>query len=647
MTALGGFWHWNAGPEPGPACRRILAAQHIYGGDGDAVCDLGAIAIGRSLREKTPEDRLDLATVSGGGGRWHMVGSIRIDNRAEIATALGIDHPALSMLSDTHLAMRAWERWQEDSLPRLYGDYALAVWDAQAGHLLLARDPLGGFPLHYHAGAGFFAFASMPKGLHALPEIPRGPDEQRLAEDLALLPHAGSRSFFSGIERVEPAHLVTIERGRIRSRRHWDPQPSSRTRWQFDDAVEAVRAELDRAVAVRLRGAGTTVGAYLSGGLDSAAVAATAARSFDGAVVAFTGVPRPGFDGAAPARRVNDEGDLAALTAAAHPTIEHIRVSAPPGAITTDWDRDTDLLDQPVINPCNARWMNAIRAAARERGITVLLTGQAGNTTLTYHGLPALAELAATGRWLTLAREGNALVRSGAMRRMGVVAAAVGPWMPAWLWRVANGRRHGAAPDRSASSVLNPERAARMDLASLYRAAGIDPDHLPTGDAFTTRLQSLRYGDRGNKRMAALGGFGLDERDPTADRRFVELCLALPTDLYLRNGEQRALGKTALRDRVPGAVLDERRRGYQAADWHEGLTAARGGMQRDLRLAEHDPMVAGLLDLPLLDRLLADFPETGWGSSTVIAQYRYALLRAAAAARFVQRASDAGYTATG
>src|SRR5262249_40174070 len=104
---------------------------------------------------------------------------------------------------------------------KLVGDFAFAVWDTAAQRLLLARDFLGQRPLFYHHGRGFFAFASMPKGLHALAEIPYGPDEQAGAEFLVLMPQQTTRSFFKTIARVPLGHVVTVTRDSVSSRCFW------------------------------------------------------------------------------------------------------------------------------------------------------------------------------------------------------------------------------------------------------------------------------------------------------------------------------------------------------------------------------------------------------------------------------------------
>ena len=169
-------------------------------------------------------------------------------------------------LSDAAILLAAIERWEELCLERLIGDYAFVLWDSARRRLLLARDPLGQRPLHYHRGNKFFAFASMPKGLHALAEVPYAPDEDRIAEFLVLMTEIGPQSFFQGIERVEPGHVVTVTPTGLVTRRHWQPTRSRIVLNGPAEYAEAVRDLLDQAVRCRLRGA-EDVGATLSGGL--------------------------------------------------------------------------------------------------------------------------------------------------------------------------------------------------------------------------------------------------------------------------------------------------------------------------------------------------------------------------------------------
>ena len=108
--------------------------------------------------------------------------------------------------------------------------------------------------------------------------------------------------------------------------------------------------------------------------------------------------------------------------------------------------------------------------------------------------------------------------------------------------------------------------------------------------------------DPGNYNKGVLGGWHIDGRDPTADVRLLEFCLAVPTEQFLSNGIQRALARRALADRLPKLVLENSRRGCQAADWHERLTAVRERVAIELDQLEACPAAAKTLDLPRLHR---------------------------------------------
>ncbi len=103
----------------------------------------------------------------------------------------------------------------------------------------------------------------------------------------------------------------------------------------------------------------------------------------------------------------------------------------------------------------------------------------------------------------------------------------------------------------------------------------------------------------------------------------------------------RALSKRAFADRLPRAVIEERKRGYQAADWHEGLTAAREEAAAEIeRIAACAP-AAQLLDIARMKRLMADWPSGGWERDAVMRPYRLALMRGVATGHFLRKASGA------
>jgi len=210
VTAIAGHWSFGAGPEPDRSLDRMLKALQVYGPEAPASWSGGEIALGRRLFSLLPEDRFDRGPVLWGGGPNALVADLRLDNRDELCAALAIAPAEATALADAALLARALERWGEDAVQHIVGDFAFAWWDAGRRRLLLARDPFGERPLHYHCGRGFFAFATMPKGLHALEAITVAPNRRRVATFLAQIPDTGSESFFEGVEKVVAGHLLTV-----------------------------------------------------------------------------------------------------------------------------------------------------------------------------------------------------------------------------------------------------------------------------------------------------------------------------------------------------------------------------------------------------------------------------------------------------
>ncbi len=621
---------------------RMLAAQAMYARDGTASWNGGAIALGRGLFRTVPEDIHDSQPIESANRHEVLVADLRLDNRDELALALGLPPHRAQSMADADILMAAWTRWGEDCLGRLVGDYAFALWDGARRRLVLARDPLGMRPLHYHRGASFFAFASMPKGLHALPDIPYAPDEERAAEFLALLPEYGSRTFFAGVEKVEAGHVVEVTANGLQARRHWIPQRQTLRLKSSGEYAEALRHHLDTAVRARLRGATERVAAHLSAGFDSSIVATSAARTLKpmgGKVVAFTAVPRPGYDGPVPRGRIGDEGPMAAKTAAAYDNIEHVPIAASGVSPLDNLERNFRLYDRPVLNLCNATWSDAIFDAARGRGLSVLLTGQFGNMTISCDGLTLLPSLIQRGRLPGWLREAGGLSRHKYLRLRAVLAHSFGPFLPSFLWQRVVALAGKNIRDVSGYSAINPERLRLLDMPARAKAQNLDLTYQPRKDGFEERLWVLRRIDLANYNKGALSGWGIDVRDPTGDRRLVEFSLGVPDDQFLRNGVPKALTRSAFADRLPPELLTLRGKGYQGADWHENLSSARDAVMEELGRLDNCGPAAAAIDLSRLRALMRDWPQAGWHTEATISEYRLALLRAVSTGHFLRRAS--------
>ena len=415
MSAIAGVWFTDGYPRAAVELDRMLEALSIYGPHSQARTDGGDIALGHCLMKLLPEDEYDRQPLVNAAAGTSLVADVRLDNRDELIRKLGLNVNAARESADSELLFAAWHRWGQDCLHHLVGAFCFAVWNARDQRLFLARDHVGYRPVFLHRSAHCFAFASMPKGLLALPSIATALDERQLALQLALLPLTANGTLFTGIDRLPPGHCASIDRGGVRLTQYWNVANAPEVRLPSDaQYVEAFRERFDTAVHAQLRST-TEIASHLSGGLDSSTVAATAARLLAGQdreLLAMTSVPHRRFGGEI-AGKFGDEGPAAAALAAMYPNMRHLLIDSRRQRFLDVIEKNSSLDDGPVFNPTNGMWINAIRDEVRAHGIQVLLVGQFGNAAISYHGLVAFSEWFRRGQWRTLTTVGRAVARNG------------------------------------------------------------------------------------------------------------------------------------------------------------------------------------------------------------------------------------------
>lgn len=572
------------------------------------------------------------ALATGPGERTALIDG-EIHNRDALAAALGVDGPA--GVDDAALLLAAQARWGDDFADHVVGDYAALVWDARARRMVMAVDPGGMRPLMlWHTDADL-RFANEARGLWADPAVDRVLDDDRVARWLALVPAEPDQTLFRGIRRVPPGGRAIWQDGALRIDRWWHPERLPMLRLAgHGDYADAVRACLETAVACRL-GSDARVGSNLSGGLDSSAVTALAARRLadDGrTLAAFTATPAHRI--ADPPGRFGDEWAHAAALAGMYPNVEHVRVSNADMPLMGIFDVREGAQDMPLFNVSNSVWNNAIEREARDRHVTIMLVGNAGNMTFSYDGALLMTQLMRRGRIdkaLALALTARRLHGSRWLTVPAMLADAGLPRRWSDALRRLTGRRTIALSDYSA---IRPDFLERAGLGGETARRGGDLRNLHPHDGRALRLAALR-------RLEIVGEFatgtrrlyGVDMRDPTADRRLAELCLSIPEEQFRHVGIPRAIARTALADVLPPTIVGEYRKGLQASDWAHGFDDAVPALKAEIARQRASRSAPDWIDLDRIDRVLDRWSGPDGGDAVEVV----AITRALAVGRFVRR----------
>jgi asparagine synthase (glutamine-hydrolysing) len=509
--------------------------------------------------------------------------------------------------------------------------------DRRHGGVLLARDHVGARPLVMHERPGVVAFASAALALTGLDGVGHALDVRRTAQVLALV-FDSDRTFVHGVHWVPPATALWVDDSGLRRWTWWRPEPH-----EISDAPpaaheRALRDALEVSVGARLRTTGT-VGAMISGGLDSTSVAATAGRRLaPRPLPTYTAAPPPGWSGAERPNWDADESPLVRKLAALHPNMAPSFVHvAHGGSLFARHEALWELGAVPPRNPCNWLWYHEIGLRAQAHGVTALLTGIRGNLYFSADGPEWVAALLRRGRLAAALREAktwSGLAGQGRYRTLR--SHVISPLLPARARRLVRAARRRPTPvdEWNAQSSLRPDLAPELELAKLLPM--LDERRRP--DRWQVALSELRTVAGQVEATAAMAALtGVEERDPTGDRRVIETAIGQPEWIRRRDGIGRAVARGAMADRLPPEIVQRTQRGEQLPDWLDVMTAARAELEFELNELNEHPTSRQLIDIERLRRLMERWPNrAACTDRTAVRDYRIVLLRALLISRYLR-----------
>ncbi len=558
-------------------------------------------------------------------------------NARELAADLGLVWPATPSTDDlARLYGRLLRQSPARCDLRAIGEYAAASFDLAQQTLRLVRSPLRAPPLHYQQRGHRVIASTVPRPILAAGTTPQL-DALKLADNAWFNYNTDRTGWYEGLAKVPLGSTVEFGTGAARTRRYYDPLALPQVRLpRAEDYVEQAGVLLKQAVAASLDGF-SRPGVLLSGGLDSSLVAGAALEILPPAqdLPAFTFVPQADWDGRVPPGTYGDERPYVDAFAALHPRVRPHYLDNHGLAFNHRMPELFHLTGIAPINLSNYSPYHEPWRAAQQAGCDVLLLPQWGNETFSNAGEWGLIEYFLRGRWGELTAGLRALADDDRPMWRRVIGECLLPLLPPALWRWQRAVR-GVRDTRELASPLRADYVAAHGLNARGDAQGgaLGAATPRNQRQWLTRALNGAFEESADVWLGFEQLYGVAMRDPAAYRPLAEFCFGLPTDLYLRGGENRWLARQLARGVLPEAQRTNLRSGRHHPDWLAKLAPQREALRAELDRLEQVPELAEMLDFPRLKAALDDWPEqTPIGADALPLQV--ALTRGLTTARFI------------
>src|ERR1700694_753884 len=481
-----------------------------------------------------------------------------IYNHLELRELLVAAGHSFNTQSDAEVVVHGYEEWGEAMVDRLNGMFAFAVLDRRRGVVLLARDRMGIKPLHYAIDGKRLVFASELKALLRDPALRREIDPVALDQYLAYEFVPSPRSIVLGIDKLQPAHILTwaVRDGTHRIRRYWSPELGvADGHRSLDEESERLREVLRESVRKELI-SDVPLGVFLSAGIDSSAVAAMMTQ-LGGDVKSFSvGFADRSFDESRYARQV-----------AHHLGTEHRELTLEPDMLLGLIPSLPSLLDEPMGDASIIP--TYLLSEFTRRHVKVALGGDGGDEL--FAGYPTLQAHRLAAYYLRAPRVLREGVVEPLVRRLPVSRGNLSFDFRAK--RFVGGAAYPTAErhQRWMGSFDREERTAL--LARDLRQVDVDPAGPdPLNQVLLLDMRLYLENDILVKLDRASMMASLEGRVPLLNNDFVQYATHLPLNMKLRGLRSKFLLKRALRGILPDSILNRSKKGFgiPVANWFRG-----------------------------------------------------------------------------
>ncbi len=461
--------------------------------------------------------------------------------------------------TDTEVIVHLYEELGPESVSKLQGMFAFALWDDRKQLLLLARDRVGIKPLYYTNTGKSLVFGSEIKSLLPDPGVSRNINPRAIDRFFTYGYLPGSETLLEDVFKLDPGHYLTARDGQIEVRQYWDLRfEASPHRTNFGDTVEELRELLSRTVKAHMI-SDVPVGVLLSGGVDSTATLRYAVEQTNKPIHTFT----VGFSG----EQFADERPYARLAAQRFGT-EHHEITMTAENFLDFLPRYAWHMEEPVFEP-PAVALYFVSRLARESGVKVLLSGEGGDEAFggyqTYRNLLLFERLKALfGPAKGLLRLGLRALGKTGWKRVGKYSGLVDlPMSEYYLSRTAT---PDSAMMRLKSSLYTEEfaeslRGEKSDLPTRSLFARLDGGS-PLDSMLYVDTKTWLPDDLLVKADKMTMATSVELRVPLLDFQVLEFAASLPSAFKVRGWTTKRILKAALEDSVPHEIIGRKKTGF-------------------------------------------------------------------------------------